>query len=149
MFFRQPIHKRAIKANYYLLSIIYYLLSGVATTVAAPKAPLTYSGDHIGPYPGFSWFVSRHYAILSDMEEKDVRDALDLLDVALQALCQRYAAGMDTDQADIFQSVIFFDDLMCDPLERPIDIVSRHQRSLIFHRLPRKFSHNSRQVSLS
>ena len=81
MSFRQPIHKRAIKTNYYLLSIIYYLLSGAAA-VAAPKTPLTYSGDQIGPYPGFSWSVSRHYAILSDMEDKDVRDALDLLELA-------------------------------------------------------------------
>ena len=73
MSFRQTMHKPAIKRIYYLLSAIYYLLSGVATTVAAPKAPLTYSGDHIGPYPGFSWHVSRHYAILSDMADKDVR----------------------------------------------------------------------------
>ncbi len=76
------IHIHTARNIYYLLSTIFYLLSGVATTVAAPKAPLTYSGDHIGPYPGFSWSVSRHYAILSDMDEKDVRDALDLLELA-------------------------------------------------------------------
>ena len=50
--------------------------------VTGPKAPLTYSGDLPGPYPGFNWFVSRHYAILSDMEDKDVRDALVLLELA-------------------------------------------------------------------
>lgn len=53
-----------------------------ATLVAAPKAPLTYSGDLVGPYPGFSWYVSRHYAIQSDMDEAVVRDALDLLELA-------------------------------------------------------------------
>ena len=46
------------------------------------KAPLTYSGDLVGPYPGFSWFVSRHYAILSDMEDNAVRDALVLMELA-------------------------------------------------------------------
>ena len=50
--------------------------------VTGPKAPLTYSGDLVGPYPGFSWFVSRHYAILSDMGDDDVRDALVLLELA-------------------------------------------------------------------
>ena len=50
--------------------------------VTGPKAPLTYSGDLVGPYPGFSWFVSRHYAILSDMDDDSVRDALVLMELA-------------------------------------------------------------------
>ncbi len=58
------------------------LFAAVVSTASPLKPPRTYSGDMIGPYPGFSWFVSRHYAILSDMEDKDVRDALDLLELA-------------------------------------------------------------------
>ena len=50
--------------------------------LTGPEAPLTYSGDLVGPYPGFSWFVSRHYAILSDMEDNSVRDALLLMELA-------------------------------------------------------------------
>ena len=50
--------------------------------VTGSEAPLTYSGDLIGPYPGFSWFVSRHYAILSDMDDDSVRDALVLMELA-------------------------------------------------------------------
>ena len=46
------------------------------------EAPRTYSGDLIGPYPGFHWFVSRHYAILSDMDDGSVGDALALLELA-------------------------------------------------------------------
>ena len=46
------------------------------------EAPRTYSGDLIGPYPGYNWFVSRHYAILSDMDDASVRDALALLELA-------------------------------------------------------------------
>ena len=50
--------------------------------VTGSEAPLTYSGDLIGPYPGFNWFVSRHYAILSDMDDDSVRDALVLMELA-------------------------------------------------------------------
>ena len=50
--------------------------------VTGSEVPLTYSGDLIGPYPGFSWFVSRHYAILSDMDDDAVRDALVLMELA-------------------------------------------------------------------
>ncbi len=50
--------------------------------VTGSEAPLTYSGDLIGPYPGFTWFVSRHYAILSDMDDDSVRNALVLLELA-------------------------------------------------------------------
>ena len=46
------------------------------------EAPRTYSGDLVGPYPGFNWFVSRHYAILSDMDDGSVGDALALLELA-------------------------------------------------------------------
>ena len=60
--------------------------------------------------------------------------ALDRFDVALQALRQRYAAGTDTDQTDLFQSVVLLNDLMCDPLERSVDVVTRHQCSLVFHK---------------
>ena len=63
-----------------MIAIICILFA--ATLLAAPKAPLTYSGDFVGPYPGFSWSVSRHYAILSDMDDDAVRDALDLLELA-------------------------------------------------------------------
>ena len=50
--------------------------------ITGTDAPRTYSGDLAGPYPGFSWFVSRHYAILSDMDDGSVRDALVLLELA-------------------------------------------------------------------
>ncbi len=50
--------------------------------ITGADAPRTYSGDLVGPYPGFSWFVSRHYAILSDMDDGSVRDALVLLELA-------------------------------------------------------------------
>ena len=46
------------------------------------KPPPTYSGDLIGPYDGFRWYVSRHYAITSDMDDAAVRDALALLELA-------------------------------------------------------------------
>ena len=52
------------------------------TRLTGAEAPRTYSGDLIGPYPGFHWFVSRHYAILSDMDDGSVRDALALLELA-------------------------------------------------------------------
>ena len=50
-----------------------------------------------------------------------------------QALCQRYAARADTDQADAFQAVISFDDLVSDTLQRSVDVLSGHQCSLILH----------------
>ena len=50
--------------------------------ITGAEAPLTYSGDLVGPYPGFNWFVSRHYAILSDMDDDSVRDALVLMELA-------------------------------------------------------------------
>ena len=58
------------------------LKSADIVKVTGSEAPLTYSGDLIGPYPGFSWFVSRHYAIVSDMDDESVRDALVLLELA-------------------------------------------------------------------
>ncbi len=50
--------------------------------ITGDEAPRTYSGDLVGPHPGFNWFVSRHYAILSDMDDGSVRDALVLLELA-------------------------------------------------------------------
>lgn len=50
--------------------------------IAGDIPPPTYSGDLIGPYDGFSWYVSRHYAIASDMDADAVRDALVLLELA-------------------------------------------------------------------
>ena len=58
------------------------LKSADIVKVTGSEAPLTYSGDLVGPYPGFSWFVSRHYAILSDMDDDSVRDALVLMELA-------------------------------------------------------------------
>ena len=48
----------------------------------------------------------------------------DRLNMLCQSPGKRHAAGADTDQTDILQSVILFDNLMCDALERSVDVIA-------------------------
>jgi hypothetical protein len=46
------------------------------------KIPLTYAGKRIMNTPGFSWWVSQHYALKTDYPEKTARLYLTLLELA-------------------------------------------------------------------
>lgn len=49
---------------------------------AGQEIPATYSGDRIHNTPGFSWYVSRHYALKTDYGEMDAHRDLALLEAA-------------------------------------------------------------------
>lgn len=51
-----------------------------------PPAEMLYCGDFIGDSAGFSWFLSRHFAIKSDLDEASVSEALLLLELAYPQL---------------------------------------------------------------
>lgn len=50
--------------------------------IDGPNAPPTFSGDFLGPYDGFHWYASRHYALATDMDDDAAREALVLLELA-------------------------------------------------------------------
>lgn len=51
-----------------------------------PKPELLYSGDFITDSEGFEWFVSRHYALKTDLPEAEAAEALLLLELAYPQL---------------------------------------------------------------
>ncbi len=51
-----------------------------------PSPGMLYSGDFVGNTDGFRWFVSKHYALKTDLEEAEASEALTLLELAYPQL---------------------------------------------------------------
>ena len=49
---------------------------------AGQEIPRTFSGDTVRNTPGFAWWVSRHWALKTDLPEADARHYLGLLEMA-------------------------------------------------------------------
>lgn len=74
-------------------------LKNVKITPIGTEIPLTYSGKRIKNTPGFSWYVSRHYALKTDYTPQRARFYLTLLEMAYPhyvALLGREPPGIDT-----------------------------------------------------
>jgi len=54
--------------------------------------PRTYSGRELSNAPGFSWYVSEHYALKTDYEEKKARFYLTLLELAYPHYVELFGA---------------------------------------------------------
>lgn len=50
--------------------------------VASAASIATYSGDFLGDSAGFTWYVSRHYALKTDLDEATAAESLVLLELA-------------------------------------------------------------------
>lgn len=57
-------------------------LKDVTIVPAGDQIPKTFSGKRVKNTPGFSWWVSRHYALKTDYPEKKARAYLTLLELA-------------------------------------------------------------------
>jgi hypothetical protein len=67
-------------------------LGDVAIVRAGDHVPITYSGDRIKNTPGFSWWVSRHFALKTDYPEDRVRFYLALLELAYPHYVELFGA---------------------------------------------------------
>jgi hypothetical protein len=54
----------------------------VGTLFAGARIPDTFSGDQVKNVDGFSWWISRHYALRTDYGARDARRFLELLESA-------------------------------------------------------------------
>jgi hypothetical protein len=54
----------------------------VKTVAVGNQVPATFSGDRVKNTPGFSWYVSQHYALKTDYPEATARSYLTLLELA-------------------------------------------------------------------
>ncbi|MFH0945019.1 MAG: hypothetical protein V2A76_07460 [Planctomycetota bacterium] len=57
-------------------------LLGITIVNVGQEVPRTYAGDQIKSVPGTTWYVSRHYALRSEMSESESREYLTLSELA-------------------------------------------------------------------
>ena len=76
-------------------------------------------------------------------------DALDLFNVSRQPLGERDAAGLDTDEAEVFGAVVLFDDLVGNAHERPLHGGLVHDLGFKVHGLPHPFRHLGNKKTLT
>jgi hypothetical protein len=57
-------------------------LKNVVVRKVGLTIPLTYSGDKVKNTPGYTWYVSRHYALKTDLSDEQARHYLTLLELA-------------------------------------------------------------------
>jgi len=60
--------------------------------------PSTYSGNRVKNTPGFTWYVSRHYALKTNMTEVQARHYLTLLELAFPHYVELFGRGLPDDQ---------------------------------------------------
>lgn len=74
-------------------------LKSIVVADVGQSIPTTFSGDRLKNAAGFSWFVSRHYALQTDYDEAKAKLLLTLLELAYPhyvELFGREPAGLDT-----------------------------------------------------
>ncbi|MHC4503049.1 MAG: PA14 domain-containing protein [Planctomycetota bacterium] len=59
------------------------------------RIPKTYSGGKIKNTPGFSWWVSRHYAFKTDFDDRGARRYLTLLELAYPHYVELFGTELD------------------------------------------------------
>lgn len=70
----------------------------LAIVAVGREIPRTYAGGKIANTPGFTWYVSQHYALKSEMDEAFSREVLEIVELAyphLVAIVGREPPGID------------------------------------------------------